>query len=114
MILPVPIPVGSTKDLETKVAAQQRELTELRKLVQQLDERLDRQGLVLRALCRVVQEAQGLNPRQLLDRVRQEETERASAPPRTCPKCGKVVTQRTNRCIYCGEVREMESVLELF
>ena len=79
--------------------------------VQQLSDRIDRLVLVNMALWSLVEEKLGLTEQDLMDRVQQidladgQEDGKASKPPAKCPECGRIMSPRHKRCMYCGADR---------
>lgn len=112
MPVPVPIPLGSPAGTK-KLDDAQREITALRDAVADLQRRAEKQALILRALFALLGERHGLTEGELLDRFRQAEAETANAPAKLCSHCGRAVSQRHQRCLYCGEACPVESAFEL-
>ena len=88
-----------------------------RALIRDLEGRLERQGLVLRALFNLLKDNLGLTEEELLRHVHK------SAPPggiygkvipprRPCSTCGRNMGQRRNRCLFCGVEWEAASAFE--
>ncbi len=98
-------------ELETRVSseaagarAEREELVEER-----LGRRIDALVLVNMALWSLVGEKLGCTDQELQDRVREIDLRdgnmdgRVTTPPRTCGQCGRVISARHARCIYCGK-----------
>jgi hypothetical protein len=91
----------------------QKDIRLLREAVGDLQRRLEKQAVLLRALFTLLNERQGLTEAEVLDRFRRVEAERAGAPAQKCAECGRAVNQRIHRCFYCGAACEVESAFEL-
>ena len=109
--VPFPIPVGTPAD-RNKLDETQGEIRALREAVADLQRRLEKQAVLVRALFALLSAKQGLTEAELLDRFRWVERERASAPAKKCAHCGRAVHQRTHRCLYCGAACAVESAFE--
>jgi hypothetical protein len=76
--------------------------------VQQYEERLDRLALVCMALWSLLKEQTDLTEEDLLERVRQidltdgKEDGKAKRQIAKCPQCGRTMSPRHGRCLYCG------------
>jgi hypothetical protein len=88
-----------------------REIAASRQVIQQLEERVERQALVLRALCTTLRE-HGITEQVLLERVGDIGDQTKDARPKTCAKCGKELRQMRDRCIYCGTQCPAQFALE--
>jgi len=79
--------------------------------VQHVEQRLDRLVLANMALWSLLQEKTGLSEQDLLDRVQQidladgQTDGKARKPPAKCPECGRMMSPRHKRCLYCGAER---------
>ncbi len=79
--------------------------------VQQIEQRLDCLVLANMALWSLLQEKTGLTEQDLLDRVQQidladgQADGKARTPPAKCPDCGRMMSPRHKRCLYCGAER---------
>jgi hypothetical protein len=115
MVIPfpvgVPLPTGTPTDRE-KLDDARAELRALQEAVADLERRVEKQAVLLRALFAVLSARQGLSEAELLDCFRSIEADRAGASARKCSLCGRAVNKRTHRCFYCGEACEVESAFE--
>jgi hypothetical protein len=100
-------------ELEASASECQRKIAELEEAVRRLERQVVKQAHLMQVLHGLLIETRGMTEAEFLDKVRQVEAERTTAPPKTCRHCGKVLPKKDNRCIYCGEVRPVESVAEL-
>jgi hypothetical protein len=73
-----------------------------------LDEKIDRLALICRAMWELLRERTGLSEEALVEKVREVDLldgqldGRATVPPKKCPECGRTVSKRHRRGIYCG------------
>ena len=73
-----------------------------------LQSRLDRLALVTQALWSLLEERVGVSELELIERVREIDLSdgvldgRAKPGVQDCPRCGRVLSKRNPRCIYCG------------
>ena len=76
--------------------------------VEALIDRLDKLTLVNMAVWSLVREQLELTEEQLAERVREidlaDGVEDGKVPPQVakCPQCGRVMSPRHGRCLYCG------------
>jgi hypothetical protein len=107
----VPLPVAALADGKILDEAQ-GDIRALRQEVADLRRRVEKQAVIVRALFAFLSTKQGLTEAELLDRFRQVEAERASAPAKKCAQCGRAVNQRTQRCLYCGAPAPVDSAFD--
>src|SRR5262249_51004012 len=91
-MLPHPFPVPASSEPSgdrAKLEEAKGDIRALRETVAELQRRLEKQALLVRALFVLLSEHQGLTEAELLDHFRQAEAARATAPPRKCPDCGR-------------------------
>lgn len=73
-----------------------------------LEEKVDKLALICRAVWEIVRDHYGLSDDDLLNKVKEIDLldgvldGKVTPSPKTCPKCGRVVSRRHMRCIYCG------------
>ncbi len=108
---PVPVPTEAPID-RNKLDDAERDIRSLRDSIAELQRRLEKQALLVRALFALLSTKHGLTEAELIERFREVEAAKAGAPPKKCPECGRGVNQRTHRCIYCGAAYEVESAFE--
>ena len=89
-----------------KVSHSASELTELKAAVKQLLARVNRHSLVIQALKDMLLARGDFSEDEFLERL--EHAVRQKADGRTCRKCGKAMSAKLNRCMYCGEERPPE------
>jgi hypothetical protein len=94
-------------EIENKVSQSGDELTELKGAVKQLLERVDRHALVIGVLKDMLLSRGALNEDEFLDRL-EHAAATQKAEGKTCRKCGKAMSAKHKRCIYCGEARPPE------
>lgn len=79
--------------------------------VQHIEQRLDCLVLANMAMWSLLQEKTGLTEQDLLDRVQQidladgQADGKARRPPVKCGECGRMMSPRHKRCLYCGTER---------
>jgi hypothetical protein len=97
---------SSINELESKVSQSNSELTELYAAVRQLQARVDRHALVIGVLKDMLFAGSAANEDEFLERLEHDAAQKAQG--RTCRKCGKALSVRHQRCMYCGEERPSE------
>lgn len=76
--------------------------------VERFEQRIDRLALLSMALWSLLKEHTDLTEDDLLERVRQidltdgKEDGKAKKRVAKCPKCGRTMSPRHGRCLYCG------------
>jgi hypothetical protein len=69
---------------------------------------LDKLGLICQAMWSLIQEKTGLTEKDLLERVTELDLKdgkldgKYMRPPVDCPKCGAKMSNKFNRCLFCG------------
>ena len=78
--------------------------------VQALQGEVERLLLITEALWRIAKERLGCDENELIRQITmidledgQLDSRKPSAPPKPCPKCGRVLSKRRPRCLFCGE-----------
>jgi len=93
-------------EVEQKVTQSGSELVELYATVRQLQARVDRHSLVIQVLKEMLLSQGGFSEdvfAKCLERVVAQKTD-----DNKCRKCGKTLSAKLNRCMYCGEQRPPE------
>src|SRR5262245_23137873 len=93
-------------EIEKKVTQSGGELVELLAAVKQLQARVDRHGLVIAAVKEMLLSQQGMSEDKFA--LSLERAVANKAAEKNCRKCGKAMSPKHNRCIYCGEPRPPE------
>jgi hypothetical protein len=93
-------------EIEKKVSQGGDELTELKAAVRQLLARVDRHGLVIQVLKDMLLSRSEHSEDEFLERLEQAIAQKAEG--KNCRKCGKAMSAKHARCIYCGEPRPPE------
>jgi hypothetical protein len=93
-------------EIEKRVSQSGGELTELTAAFKQLQARIDRHALVIQALKDMLLSRGEFSEDEFLDRL--ESAAAAKADGKTCRQCGKAMSAKHKRCIYCGEERPPE------
>jgi hypothetical protein len=89
------------------------ELTDIRDILRQLEKRVAKQSLILHAIFHLFSEKQSITEEDLLNKVTQLIDEKKGPSPKTCAKCDRVLSPKHDKCLYCGEFRQVGSVFEL-
>jgi len=77
-----------------------------------LDQKVDKLALICRAMWELLRDKYDLNDEILLNKVKEIDLldgnldGKVNIPPKTCSKCGRQVSKRHARCIYCGAKAE--------
>jgi hypothetical protein len=90
-------------EIERKVSQSGGELTELTAAVKQLLSRVDRHALAILVLKDMLLSRGEFSEEEFLERLERAVTQKAEG--RTCRKCGKAMSAKHKRCMYCGEER---------
>src|SRR5262249_40455006 len=102
-----PIKIGGLHmdfiDLEKKITQSGGELIELMAAFRQLQARVDRHSLVIQALKEMLLSHGVFSEDELLERL--EKVALQKADDKNCRKCGKAMSAKHKRCMYCGAER---------
>ncbi len=85
---------------------------------QHIEQRLDRLVLANMAMWSLLQEKTGLTEQDLLDRVQEidladgQADGKAGKPPVKCGECGRMMSPRHKRCLYCSAERQDYSAFD--
>lgn len=103
---------------ESAVRKSQSRTTEVRREMAILGERLDKLILINAAMWSLLQERTGLSEEDLTQRA-QEIDMRDGVPDgkitrtlKKCANCGRTISRRHNKCLFCGSDRLSETLLE--
>jgi predicted amidophosphoribosyltransferase len=94
------------EEVERKVSQSGSELVELQAAVRQLQSRVDLHSLVIQALKEILLTRGGLREDEFLAQVQKAAAQKAA--DKNCRKCGKAMSAKHSRCMYCGEQRPAE------
>jgi len=108
----VPYPYPDRVALQ-KLDEAQADIAVLREIVANLQERVEQQALLLRAIFSLFNDRSLLTEMELLERFRQVKAETEAAPARMCSRCGRAVNLRKHRCFYCDEQQSVASAFDL-
>jgi hypothetical protein len=111
--VPFPMPMGTPDPARAELDEARLNLSLLRDKVAELQRRVEKQAVLLRALFELLGEGQGVTEAGLLARFRHVELEKATAEAKLCSQCGRAINQRHNRCLYCGEVCQVKTAFDL-
>jgi hypothetical protein len=95
-----------------KLDQPRNDIVRLQETIADLERRIDKQAVLLRALFVLLRASDGLTEKQLLESFRQCEAERNNAPAKRCSGCGRTVNLTHNRCLYCDEPCLIQSAFE--
>jgi len=93
-------------DVEKKVSQSGSELVALYATVRQLQARVDRHSLVIQVLKEMLLARGGVSEDEFLEHLQCVVVQKAN--DKNCRKCGKAMSAKHNRCMYCGEPRPPE------
>lgn len=83
-----------------------------------LGENFDRLTLICRAMWELMRERNNLTEEDLLKKVNEIDLldgildRKLRNPPRNCSKCGRTISKRHMRCIYCGAESLMDTAFD--
>jgi hypothetical protein len=106
LILPIQTP-SPPEDREARY-----DIAKLRESIVDLQGRLGRQSLLVRALFLLLQEKLGLTEDELLSHLKSAIARQESEQTKKCTVCNRAVNLKHQRCAYCG-VPQPTSVFEL-
>ena len=98
-------------EMAKRVSQTQTDLTDIKAMLRQITARLDRQALVIQTLKDMLLAGNAAAENDFLGRLAkltQSVIEKGEG--RVCGKCGKPMSPKHTRCIYCGEPRPPELV----
>jgi hypothetical protein len=95
-------------EIQKKVSQSGGELLELKAAVRQLQERVDRHALVIQVLKDMLLSHSGGSQEEFLERLERAVAQKAEG--KACRKCGKALSAKHQRCMYCGEERPPELI----
>lgn len=93
-------------EIEKKVSESGGELLELAAAFKQLAARVDRHSLVIQALKEMLLSRGVFSEDEFLERLEHAAAQKAEA--KSCRKCGKAMSAKHKRCMYCGAERPPE------
>ena len=83
-----------------------------------LEEKIDRLALICRAMWELLRESNNISEEALMRKVNEVDLLDGSldgkvrTPPKKCSKCGRTVSKRHMRCIYCGSEELSDSAFD--
>lgn len=98
-------------EMAKRVSQAQTDLTDMKAMLRQLTTRLDRQALVIQTLKDMLLAGRADGENDFLARLAkltQAAVEKGEG--KVCGKCGKAMSLKHTRCMYCGEPRPPELV----
>jgi hypothetical protein len=97
------------EEIARKASQSHNDLADLKTTVRQLMVRLDRQALVIGVLKEMLLAGSAAAEDDFLARLAQAAVKK-EADDKVCGKCGKPMSPKHSRCMYCGEARPPELV----
>ena len=82
------------------------------------DEKVDRLALLCRAMWELIRERNGLSEEALIDKVKEVDLldgsrdGKITIPPLKCSKCGRIVSKRHRRYVYCGSQELLDTAFD--
>jgi hypothetical protein len=95
-------------ELERKASSAATEVAELKAVVKLLQARVERQALVIGTLKDIVLADADIPEDEFLTRLHAAAAKRVNA--NQCARCGKPMSAKHAKCIYCGEPRPAELI----
>ena len=98
--------LNKTSDAVKDVVAQ--DIAGVQTTTERLEGKLDRLGLLSRAMYELLQEATGVTDEQLAAKVSEidlrdgKEDGKVTPPQKPCPQCDSMICATFNRCLFCG------------
>lgn len=89
---------GRRDDPDARLEALMTDGTSSAEDLDELEERVARLTLTVRALWSLMREKNGLEEDDLRERMAALKLEAGE----TCPSCGRIMSRRHRRCLYCG------------
>jgi len=86
--------------------------------VRELEDELGKLTLVCMAMWSLLKERIGLSEEELMERVKELDLQDGRADGKVshsvleCPRCGRAMSSRHKRCLYCGEEKLTGSAFE--
>jgi len=84
-------------------------ITDVARYAAHLEERLDKLGLICRAMWSFLQDATQLTEEELTKRAEEIDLSDGKLDGKvrkaavSCPSCGRIISRRFPRCMYCGQ-----------
>jgi hypothetical protein len=95
-------------EIERKASNAASEVAELKAVIKQLQARVERQALVIGTLKDIVLAEADMPEDEFLTRLQAAAAKKVDA--NLCAKCGKPMSAKHVKCIYCGEPRPTELI----
>jgi hypothetical protein len=89
------------------------DIAQLQQKIADLQRRIDKQAVLLRALFLLLRDQGNVSEEKLLERFQECEAWRNKSDVVRCRNCGRTVNMRHNRCLYCNEPCRVQSAFEL-
>jgi hypothetical protein len=101
---------GRVARAEAEAGGTRTSARHLRYHIKELQERVDQMSLKCQALWEIVREATDLSDVEFQEKIKEIDLRDGAADGRItqsgqqCGRCGKTVSKRHSKCLYCGEV----------
>ena len=96
---------GSKEALERGIRHTQVDVRHLSEQIAHLEDGLDRLSVFSLGLWDLLKEKTGLSDDQLQEsiaKVAEQRNEQTAAGAQKCPECGRVMSMKQSRCLYCA------------
>lgn len=93
-------------------------VSDVARYVETLEHRVDKLSLICRAMWSFLQEIADLSDEALMERVKEVDLTdgrldgKVRQPLIKCPQCGRTMSQRHTRCLWCGAERPGSSAFD--
>lgn len=104
---------AETAEDQARLNEARQDVQSLHDAVADLRRQVEGQRVLLRALFALLQERSGLTEADLLAHFHRAAADRSAAPAKMCTRCGRPVSLKFERCLYCEAPQPATSAFEL-
>ncbi len=79
---------------------------------QKLSDELERMKTITEAMWELLKEKTGLNDEELKKKISLITIKRANQAVRNCPKCERIISAKSAKCVFCGEPVEKTLIFD--